>query len=98
MPRTGVPTRVAVFASLREVLIEKPWAKVTLEAVAKGAGVSRQTIYNDFGSRAGLAEAYAFDLADAFCDVIDAELRARAGRPRDALEAALRTFLEGTTG
>jgi len=93
-----VPTRVAVFASLREVLIEKPWAKVTLEAVAKGAGVSRQTIYNDFGSRAGLAEAYAFDLADAFCDVIDAELRARAGRPRDALEAALRTFLEGTTG
>jgi AcrR family transcriptional regulator len=52
MPRTGVPTRVAVFAALREVLEEKPWSKVTLEAVAKRAAVSRQTIYNDFGSRA----------------------------------------------
>lgn len=98
MARSGVPTRVAVFAALREVLIEKPWAKVTLEAVAKGAGVSRQTIYNDFGSRAGLAEAYAFDLADAFCDVIDAEMRAHVESPRAALEAALRTFLAGTSG
>jgi AcrR family transcriptional regulator len=98
MPRSGVPTRVAVFASLREVLLEKPWAKVTLEAVAKGAGVSRQTIYNDFGSRAGLAEAYAFDLADAFCDQVDADLRAHADSPRAALAAALRTFLDGTSG
>lgn len=98
MPRSGVPTRVAVFAALREVLMEKPWAKVTLEAVAKGAGVSRQTIYNDFGSRAGLAEAYAFDLADIFCDVIDEDLRAHADNPTAALVAAMRTFLDGTSG
>ncbi|KAA1417685.1 TetR/AcrR family transcriptional regulator [Nocardioides humilatus] len=98
MPRSGVPTRVAVFAALREVLLEKPWAKVTLEAVAKRAGVSRQTIYNDFGSRAGLAEAYAFDLADAFCDFIDADMRSHADHPTAALAAAMRTFLDGTSG
>lgn len=98
MPRSGVPTRVAVFAALREVLIERPWRKVTLEAVAKRAGVSRQTIYNDFGSRAGLAEAYAFELADAFCDLVDADLAAHADSPRAGLEAALRTFFDGTTG
>jgi AcrR family transcriptional regulator len=89
---------MAVFAALREVLIEKPWRNVTLAAVAKRAGVSRQTIYNDFGSRAGLAEAYAFELADLFCDVVDADLEAHAEDPRAALEAALRTFLDGTSG
>jgi AcrR family transcriptional regulator len=97
MPRSGVPTRTAVFAALREVLTEKPWRKVTLDAVAKRAGVSRQTIYNDFGSRTGLAEAYAFDLADAFCDLVDADLEANAGNPRAGLEAALRTFLYATS-
>ncbi|WP_183098688.1 TetR family transcriptional regulator [Nocardioides pelophilus] len=97
MPRSGVPTRTAVFAALREVLTEKQWRKVTLETVAKKAGVSRQTIYNDFGSRAGLAEAYAFELADAFCDLVDADLEANAGDPQAALEAALRTFLHATS-
>lgn len=98
MARPGVPARAAVFAALNAVLLEKPWRSVKLEDVAKRAGVSRQTIYNDFGSRAGLAEAYAFELADAFCDLVDADLAAHADRPRDALEAALRTFLDGTAG
>jgi len=97
MTRSRVPSRTAVFAALREVLTEKHWRKVTLEAVAKRAGVSRQTIYNDFGSRAGLAEAYAFELADAFCDLVDADLEANAEDPRAALEAALRTFLYATS-
>lgn len=98
MPRAGVPTRVAVFAALREVLEENPWRSVTLAAVAKRAGVSRQTIYNDFGSRAGLAEAYAHEVADAFCDLVDADMEANADNPRAGLEAALRTFLDGTSG
>lgn len=98
MPRSGVPTRVAVFSALRDVLLEKPWRNVTLEDVSKRAGVSRQTIYNDFGSRAGLAEAYAFELADAFCDLVDGDLAAHADNPQAGLEAALRTFLDGTSG
>lgn len=98
MARTGVPTRVAVFAALREVLEEKPWSKVTLEAVAQRAAVSRQTIYNDFGSRAGLAEAYAFGVADALCDLIAADLAAHPDDPRLGLESALRTFLSAVSG
>ncbi|WP_183093931.1 TetR/AcrR family transcriptional regulator [Nocardioides stalactiti] len=97
MPRSGVPTRVAVFTALREVLTDRPWRKVTLEAVAKQAGVSRQTIYNDFGSRAGLAEAYAFELADAFCDLVANDIEENADDPAAALEAALRTFLYATS-
>lgn len=100
MPRSGAstPTRAAVFTALREVLTEKPWRKVRLEEVARRAGVSRQTIYNDFGSRYGLAEAYAYGVADALCDLIAADLAAHADDPRAALESGLRTFLEATSG
>jgi AcrR family transcriptional regulator len=83
-----------VFAALRELLLEKPWAEVTLEAVAKTAGVSRQTLYNDFGSRRGLAEAYTFAMADAYCDAVE-ELLAGEPDPRLALEAAVQLFLSG---
>jgi AcrR family transcriptional regulator len=83
-----------VFAALRELLLESPWAEVTLEAVAKEAGVSRQTLYNDFGSRKGLAEAYTFAMADAYCDAVDGLLAAEPDS-RAALEAAMQLFLDG---
>ena len=88
-------TRESVFAALRELLLEKPWAEVTLEAVAKRAGVSRQTLYNDFGSRQGLAQAYTFAMAEAYCDAVD-EVLAGEPDPQTALAAALQLFLDGT--
>ena len=87
-------TREAVFAALRELLLDSPWGEVTLEAVAKRAGVSRQTRYNDFGSRKGLAEAYTFAMAEAYCDAVD-ELLADRPDPLAALEAAMQLFLTG---
>lgn len=89
-------SREDVFVALRELLLEQPWADVTLEAVAKRAGVSRQTLYNDFGSRKGLAEAYTFALADAYCEAADAALRSDPD-PRLAIEAAMQLFLDATS-
>jgi AcrR family transcriptional regulator len=86
--------RTAVFDALRSLLLEHPWGDVTLEAVARDAGVSRQTLYNSFGSRYGLAQAYTFYLADALCDVIAATLVAHPESPRDGLEHGLRLYLE----
>ena len=88
-------SREDVFVALRDLLLEHPWAEVTLEAVAKRAGVSRQTLYNDFGSRKGLAQAYTFALAEAYCDLAD-EVLVAAADPRAGLEAAFALFLEGT--
>ena len=96
-PGASTPARTAVFAALGEVLTEKPWRKVRLEEVAQRAGVSRQTIYNDFGSRYGLAEAYAYGVADALCDLIAGDMAARADDPRAALESGLRMFFEATS-
>ena len=87
-------TREAVFAALRELLLDRPWAEVTLEAVAKKAGVSRQTLYNDFGSRRGLAEAYTFAMAEAYCDAVDDVLTGQP-EPLAALETAMQLFLTG---
>ncbi|WP_030981672.1 TetR/AcrR family transcriptional regulator [Streptomyces sp. NRRL S-1813] len=38
-------------------LMNRPWAAVRMVDVAAAAGVSRQTLYNEFGSKEGLAHA-----------------------------------------
>ncbi|GAA4814671.1 TetR family transcriptional regulator [Nocardioides caeni] len=90
--------RTAVFAALRDLLLERPWGEVTLEAVAQDAGVSRQTLYNTFGSRVGLADAYTRHLADALCDVIADEVERHPGDLRAGLTAGLGLYLELAAG
>ncbi|MCX6398534.1 MAG: TetR family transcriptional regulator [Propionibacteriales bacterium] len=94
MRRSSAARRDAIFTALRELLLAKPWGDVTLEAVAGEAGVSRQTLYNSFGSRYGLAQAYTIALADALCDLVAATLAEHGDDPRAGLEHGIRTYLE----
>lgn len=64
---------------MRSELLAKDWSAITLTDVARAAGVSRQTIYNEFGSRLGLAQAYALRLADRLVDDIDGAINAHVG-------------------
>ena len=64
-----------------------------MAAVADRAGVSRQTVYNTFGSRHELAQAYVLREADRFLAAIREPVRERADDPRAALTAALEIFL-----
>jgi AcrR family transcriptional regulator len=57
--------RVRTVQAAIEVLREKGAGGLSLEAVAKAAGVSRLTLYNQFGSRRGLLEAVFDDRARA---------------------------------
>ena len=84
--------RNSVLDSMRELLTEKDWSEVTLTVLAKRAGVSRQTLYNEFGSRQGLAEAYALRLADGFVDAVDEAMVANEGRSVAALMAGFGSF------
>ncbi|MGC0364906.1 AcrR family transcriptional regulator [Rhodococcus sp. 27YEA15] len=84
--------RASVLDSMRDLLQEKGWSEVTLTALARRAGVSRQTLYNEFGSRQGLAEAYALRLADAFVDAVDAAMIANVGRSVAALTSGFGAF------
>jgi len=49
--------------------LEAGWARVTMGTVADRVGVSRQTVYNEVGTKAGLAEAMILHELDRFLGV-----------------------------
>lgn len=53
----------AILDALRDLLVERDWTQVTVAQVAQKSGMSRQTIYKEFGSRTGLLQAYALRIA-----------------------------------
>lgn len=81
--------RDSVLDAMRDLLLTRDWSAVTLSDVARVAGISRQTIYNEFGSRQGLAQGYGLRLADRLVDAVDAALGAHVG---DIYQAFLQGF------
>jgi AcrR family transcriptional regulator len=81
--------RDSILDGMRELLLSRDWSAITLSDVAKSAGISRQTIYNEFGSRQGLAHAYALRLADRLVDQIDVAIEGNVG---DIFAAFLQGF------
>lgn len=84
--------RDTVLDAMRAELLTKDWSAITLSAVARTAGISRQTIYNEFGSRQGLAQAYALRLADRLVDEITESIDANVGDIYGAFLAGFRAF------
>ena len=85
--------RDTVLDAVHELLADRSWAEVTMGAVAERAGVSRQTVYNTFGGREGLSQAYVIREADRFLVVVEQAVRANEQDPRAALAAAVDVFL-----
>lgn len=83
----------AVLNAVGELLGDQVWANVTMADVASHAGVSRQTVYNAFGSRDALARAYIRREADLFLSVVEGILAEHSDDPRKAMEPALEMFL-----
>ncbi|MGW1891230.1 TetR/AcrR family transcriptional regulator [Streptomyces sp. NPDC002004] len=68
-------------------LARRPWPAVRMVDVAAVAGVSRQTLYNEFGSKDGLARALVRRESDAYLAGVDRVL-ASQGDPGERLAAA----------
>ncbi|MFE7134302.1 TetR/AcrR family transcriptional regulator [Streptomyces sp. NPDC057638] len=60
-------------------LDELPWSAVRMVDVAAAAGLSRQTLYNEFGSKDGLARALLWREADRYLHGVDRLLGERDG-------------------
>jgi AcrR family transcriptional regulator len=94
MPTVRESLLDAAFAALAA----RPWTKVRMGEVAAAAGVSRQTLYNEFSSKDGLARALARRETDGYLTGVD-EALARAGRdggdPGERFAAAARWTLCG---
>src|SRR5690242_5789954 len=67
-------TRRRILDAVYDQLREAPAKPVSIDGIARTAGVARSTVYVVFGSRAGLFDAFAADLLErgGFQGVIDA--------------------------
>lgn len=68
-----------------DLLRTKDWSEITMTHVAASAGVSRQTLYNEFQSRHGLAQGYALRLTDSFVEALDEAVYTNTGDMHGAL-------------
>jgi AcrR family transcriptional regulator len=84
--------RDSVLDAMRDLLLARDWSAVTLSDVARAAGISRQTIYNEFGSRQGLAQGYALRLADRLVDAVHTAIDANVGNIYEAFLQGFRAF------
>jgi AcrR family transcriptional regulator len=70
--------REALLSAAHAALTDLPWSAVRMVDVATAGGVSRQTLYNEFGSKDGLGRALVRREADHYLHGVDRLLRHRA--------------------
>jgi AcrR family transcriptional regulator len=85
--------RETYIGAARDELERRSWSEITMSDVARTAGVSRQTLYKEFGSRDEFAQAFVIHVGERFLDEVDAAVREHLDDPRAAIHAALETFL-----
>jgi AcrR family transcriptional regulator len=85
--------RETLLAAVRDELGQRAWSEITMADVASAAGVSRQTLYKEFGSRDEFAQAFVIHEGERFLDGVEAAVREHLDDPRAAIGAALETFL-----
>jgi AcrR family transcriptional regulator len=85
--------RETVLRATDGLLVDHSWREVTMAQVARASGVSRQTLYNEFGNRAELAQAYAVWAGDQLLDEVE-RCVALHDALDDALVAAFTVFLD----
>jgi AcrR family transcriptional regulator len=85
--------RETLLGAARDELRRRSWSEITMAEIAAAAGVSRQTLYKEFGSRDEFAQAFVIHEGERFLDAVDAAVREHLDDPRAAVGAALETFL-----
>lgn len=90
--------RDLLVGAARDLTVEHGWARVRMVDVARAAGVSRQTVYNQFGGRTGLAQALAVAEIRRFTDAVRDELSAHGADVRAAGRAAILRVLTEAAG
>lgn len=86
--------RDTVLDAVDQVVRQQGWVRTSLEQVAKAAGVSRQTLYNEFGGRQSLAMAYIERRIDTIVDAAAQLIRSRPDDLPGAVRDAVTLFLD----
>lgn len=85
--------RETLFGAARDQLTERTWSQITMSDIAAGAGVSRQTLYKEFGNRNEFGQAFVIHVGERFLDQVEAAVKQHLDDPRAAVTAALELFL-----
>jgi AcrR family transcriptional regulator len=89
-----VNTHERVIAAAVEITTESGWATITMGKLAERAGVSRQTVYNEFGSKPQLAEEMVLRELAQFLAEVERAFDAHPGDLIAAIRGACRGVLE----
>ena len=87
-------TRDALLDAAYDAALAGDWERVRMADVAATAGVSRQTLYYEFGSKDGLAQALALREAERWSDGALEATKGHDGSPVEAMTAATIWTLE----
>jgi AcrR family transcriptional regulator len=85
--------RASLLDAAGELMQTAPWSEISMAAIATQAGVSRQTLYNEFGSRDVFAQTFALRAADKFLVEVEEAFTVSPDDPYRALEIGFTTFL-----
>src|SRR5918994_4072161 len=85
--------RQTVFDAARDQLSRQTWSEITMADIASGAGVSRQTLYNEFGNRNEFGFAFVIHEAEHFMDGVEKAVLEHVDDPQVAVASALEHFL-----
>ena len=86
--------RDTIVSAVDELVRQQGWSTTTMSDVARAAGVSRQTVYNEFGTRQELVQAYILREIEALIGEVETHVRAHADDARAALSGAFALFLK----
>jgi AcrR family transcriptional regulator len=86
--------RETIIAAVDELVRSRGWTATTMSDVATAAGVSRQTVYNEFGSRRDLVQAYVLREIETLIEEVEQRVRANSKDARQALADAFGLFLK----
>lgn len=82
-----------LFDAARHELAHRRWNEITMSDIATTAGVSRQRIYKEFGSRDEFARSLVIHEGDRFVAAVEGTMDAHLNDPHAALLAAFELFL-----
>jgi AcrR family transcriptional regulator len=84
--------RAGVLDAMQRLLLERKWSSITMADVSSAAGISRGTLYNEFGSRRGLARSYALRLTDSIVTRMETAVHDHPGDAHGTLQSVFRDF------
>jgi AcrR family transcriptional regulator len=91
-------TRELLLDAAADAVLAGGWDRARMADVARAAGVSRQTLYYEFGSKDRLAEALAMREAQRYIDGADAAREGHDASPAESVRAAVAFTLREAGG